>query len=89
MHRGIAMYSAISILATERARDLDREAHASHLANLAREAREAREGAPSAWRRRLGRGARGMSDAFDSLAARLDPSELCADTRPASLSRGS
>jgi hypothetical protein len=86
MNRGVAMYSVISILAAEHARDLDREARSSHLAAVARAGREP---VPSLWRRSLGRGARGMSDALDSLAARLDPSELCSDARPTSLSRGS
>jgi hypothetical protein len=80
------MTTLISILAAQHARDLYLEAEASHLASVARAAREP---VPSSWRRSLGRGARGMSNAFDNLAARLDPWELCSDGGGTSFSRRS
>lgn len=49
---------------------LVREAEAEHLGRLARAAGDS---APTAWRRLLGRGVRGLSFALDVAATRLDP----------------
>ena len=66
------MHALTALLAAEHLADLRCEAEASRLSRLA--ANAAPTSTP-AWRRLSGRGVRGISDALNGLASRLDPDD--------------
>ena len=72
------MHPFTALIAAQHIDELRREASEARRAHAFRESDAVATG-PSAWSRLVGRSARGLSDALDGVATRLDPMQPCDD----------
>jgi len=70
------MHPFTALIAAQHLDELRREADAARRARRVRDIHAEPTG-PSAWSRIVGRSARGLSNALDGLASRLDPVQPC------------
>jgi hypothetical protein len=70
------MHPFTALIAAEHLDELRREAASTRSASVARDS-HAGPTSPSAWSRLVGRSARGLSTALDTVATRLDPVQPC------------